>query len=83
MSTKQPNRSENNFIRGLFAGNDVRYYNDLRVNGRRRVFKSLNTPANRRQWKDVLGALSLTVHRNKWSLWASADKIGIVCFQEQ
>lgn len=93
MNIEMNNRAENKTIRNLFAKHYDRYvlvnhYNDLRTKGRRRVFKTYQTPAIVKAWKAVLKDLQDTVYRNRWTLWqttgsAGHGMVGIVTFQEQ
>lgn len=88
MSTN--NRTENQFIRSLFEEHYdgpgcVRHYNDLRVNGRRRVFKIDQHWGTVTAWRQVVKALEDTVYRGRWELWISKDlrECGIRRFQER
>ena len=84
------NRNENLFIRSLFEEHydgpgHVRHYNDLRKNGRRRVFKVDRHHGAATAWRKVLKDLQDTIFRGRWEYWESADgrEVGIKRFQEQ
>ena len=87
------NRNENKTVRALFAAafkqnTDSRYkpwpvyYNDLRVTGRRRIFKTKQDVGAIHTWVTVLQCLQeLGGGVTKWELWESAKthEIGIFC----
>lgn len=85
------NRNENQFIRSLFEEHYddypgcVRHYNDLRKNGRRRIFKVDQHRGTATAWRKVLKDLQDTVYRGRWELWVSKDfrECGIRRFQER
>ena len=84
------NRTENQFIRHLFEENYdgpgcVRHYNDLRVNGRRRIFKIDQHWGTVSAWRKVVKALEDTIYQGRWELWISKDlrECGIRRFQER
>lgn len=82
--------NENRFIRGLFEEHYdgpgcVRYYNDLRVNARRRIFKVDQHSGTFKAWLKVVKDLQDTVYRGRWETWESSDSLecGIRRFQER
>jgi len=98
MNTSMKNRFENKTIRALFTAafkqnTDARYmrkyympwpvyYNDLRVTGRRRIFKTKQDVGVIHTWITVLQCLQdLGGGVTEWELWESAKthEIGIMC----
>lgn len=82
--------NENRFIRSLFeeyydGPGCVRYYNDLRTNGRRRIFKVDQHWDTVTAWRKVVKALNDTVYQGRWEVWLSKDlrECGIRRFQER
>lgn len=81
-------RNENQTVRDLFTSTlkrnkdaryvpHVRYYNDLRTTGRRRIFKTTQDVGVVKAWLKVMNKLD----DSKWQLWESSCgyEVGIMC----